>query len=120
VEKLRTPLMVNAVYLLLLGLATLSSSAVRSVFGYDVKDPGVLLVLSAAFLGLFVIAWAIASNPEKHGDLAMPVVIALIIFIVWLLWGWWISHIYTARNVMLPLIVNIALAIWIWWAKPKA
>ena len=40
-QKLRTPLLANAIYLVLLGIATLAPSLTRSVFGYDVKDPGV-------------------------------------------------------------------------------
>jgi len=58
-ERLRTPLMVNAVYIFLIGLVTLSSSAVRSVFGYEVMDRGVLLVLSGSLLGLGVILWGL-------------------------------------------------------------
>src|SRR6266852_4424246 len=41
VQKLKTPFMVDAVYLILLGLVTLSPGLVRSIFGYDVKDTGV-------------------------------------------------------------------------------
>jgi len=51
----------------MLGIATLAPSLTRSVFGYDVKDPGVLLVLSGIFLGYGVVAWGIASDVEKHG-----------------------------------------------------
>ncbi len=118
-EKLRTPLMLTAAYVLLLGLATLSSSVVRPVFGYDVKDPGVLLVLSAAFLGFGVVLWAAAGNVAQYGGLATPIVIALVIAIIWLLWGW-VRGIYTPRNVLLPIIIDIVLAIWIWSVKPKA
>ncbi len=118
-EKLRTPLLATAIYVLLLGLATLSSSVVRSVFGYEVKDPGVLLVLSAAFLALGVVLWPIANDPERHGSLATSVVIALVIFIAWLLWGWG-AKLYTARNVLVPLIIDIVLAAWIWSARPKS
>lgn len=48
-EKLRTPFMINAIYLILLGLSTLTPSLAQSAFGYEVKDPGVLLVLSGLF-----------------------------------------------------------------------
>ena len=111
--------MVTAIYTLLLGFATLSSSVVRSIFGYEVRDPGVLFVLSAAFFGLGVVVWGISANAQQYGGLATSVVIALVIFIVWLLWGW-LRGTYTARNVVLPLIIDIVLAIWIWSAKPKA
>jgi hypothetical protein len=118
VEKLRTPLQVNAIYILLIGLSTLTPGLVRAVFGYDVRDPGVLLVLSAAFLGFGVVLWGIASDPEKHGRLAVSVFVALIIAIVFLLWGW-LAHMFTARNVLIPLIIDIVLAAWIWSARPK-
>lgn len=39
-DRLRTPLMVDAIYISLLGVATLSPSLARTVFGYEVKDPG--------------------------------------------------------------------------------
>ena len=117
-ERLRTPLMVNAVYIFLIGLVTLSSSAVRSVFGYAVMDRGVLLVLSGTLLGLGVVVWGIASNPEKHGGLWASVVIADAIATVWLLVGWG-RHFFTARNVLVPVIINIILLIWIWSARPK-
>ncbi len=117
-ERLRTPLMVNAVYILLIGLVTLSSSAVRSVFGYAVMDRGVLLVLSGTLLGLGVLVWGIASNPEKHGGLWASVVIADAIATAWLLVGW-ARHLFTARNVLVPVIINVVLLIWIWSARPK-
>jgi len=117
-ERLRTPLMVNAVYILLIGLVTLSSSAVRSVFGYAVMDHGVLLVLSGALLGLGVILWGIASDPEKHGGLWTFVVIGIAISTVWLLVGLG-RHFFTTRNVLVPVIVNVVLLVWIWSARPK-
>jgi len=67
-EKLRTPITVNAVYILLLGLITLSPGMVSSVFGYAVGDAGVLRVLSGTLLGLGVLLWGIASNVSKYGS----------------------------------------------------
>ena len=116
--RLRTPLMVNAVYIFLIGLVTLSSSAVRSVFGYTVMDHGVLLVLSGSLLGLGVILWGIASDPEKHGGLWTFVVTGIAISTVWLLVGLG-RHFFTTRNVLVPVIINVVLLIWIWSARPK-
>lgn len=113
------PLLLNAIYVLLLGLTTLSPGLVRTIFGYDVKDPGVLLVLSAAFLGFGVVLWGIASDVEKYEGLAMSVFIALVISIVFLLWGW-ASNMFTARNVLVPLIIDVVLAVWIWSARTKS
>jgi hypothetical protein len=119
VQKLRTPLLANAIYLVLLGIATLAPSLTRSVFGYDVKDPGVLLVLSGIFLGYGLVVWGIASDVEKHGGLALFQVIALVIGSVFLIWGW-AGNLFTVRNALVPLIINIVLVVWIWSARPKA
>lgn len=118
-ERLRTPLLLNAIYILLIGLSALSPGLVSGIYGYEVRDPGVLLVLSAAFLGFGVVLWAIAGNPEKYGGLALPVAVSLGIFIVFLLWGW-VRGLFTARNVLVPLVIDIVLAIWIWSAKTKS
>ncbi len=115
-EKLRTPLMVAAIYALLLGLSTLSPSIVRSVFGYEVKDSGILLVLSASFWASGIVLWGIAGDPEKHGGLAWTVIVYFLIFIAFLLWGWG-GRLYTLRNVVLPLIIDVVLVIWIWSAR---
>jgi len=115
-EKLRTPLLLAAIYLLLLGLSTLSPSIVRGVFGYEVKDPGVLLALSAASWGSGIVVWGIAADPDKHGGLAWTVIVYLVIFIVFLLWGWG-GRLYTFRNVVLPLIIDVGLVIWLWSAR---
>lgn len=119
-QKLKTPLMLNGIYLILLGLATLSPSIARSVFGYEVKDPGVLLVLSGAFLGYGVVVWVMSSNVEKYGGLATAQFVSLVIAIVFLLWGWFVGKNYTARNALVPLVINVILAVWIWTARPKS
>jgi hypothetical protein len=111
--------MVNAIYLILLGLSTLTPSLTQSVFGYEVKDPGVLMVLSGLFFGFGVVVWTISSNTTQFGGLAGAQVAALVISIVFLLWGW-ATNLFTARNALVPLIINIVLAGWIWSARPKA
>lgn len=111
--------MVTSIYTLLIGLSTLSPSLVRAVYGYEVKDAGVLLVLAASFLGAGVVLWGIASDPEKYHGLAGSVIIFLTISIVFLLWGW-ARGLYTLRNVFLPLIIDIALVGWIWSRRTKA
>ena len=118
-EKLRTPLQVNAVYLILLCLATLSPSIAGSVFGYEVKDPGVLLVLSGIFLGFGVVVWGIAGNTEKFGGLASSLVVSLAIATVFNIWGW-TTGLFTARTVLVPIIINIVLIGWFWSARPKS
>ncbi len=117
-QKLKTPFMVDAVYLILLGLVTLSPGLVRSIFGYDVKDTGVLLVLSGALLGFGVVVWAASADPEKYGGLAMSLVVAIAISTLFLLWGW-MRGLFAVRNVALPIIINVVIGGWIWSARPK-
>ncbi len=111
--------MINAVYLILLGLSTLTPSLTSAVFGYEAKDPGVLLVLSGLFFGFGVVVWTIAGNVEKFGGLATAQMVALVIGAVFLIWGW-AANLYTVRNALVPLIINIVLAGWIWSARPKS
>ena len=115
-EKLRVPLLVNALYFLILGASALSASVVLTVFDYAVRDVGELLVLSAAFLGFGVVLWGIAGDPAKHEKLITPIIAALAIFIAFLLWGW-ARHLYTARNVLPPIAIDVLLAAWLWAAR---
>lgn len=112
-EKLRVPLLVNALYFLILGAASLSASVVLTVFDYVVNDTGTLLVLSAAFIGFGVVLLGVASDPAKHERLITPIITSLVIFIVFLLWGL-ARHVYTARNVLPPIAIDAALVVWIW------
>jgi len=118
-RNLRSALLVNAIYLILLGISTLSPSLTSSVFGYEVKDAGILLVLSSVFLGFGVVLWAIAGNSERYGGLASAVVVALAIGVVFLIWGW-MRGLYTPRNALVPLVINVVLAGWIWSARPRS
>ena len=118
-EKVRTPMMVNAIYLILLGISTLTPSLAQSVFGYEVKDAGVLLVLSGLFIGFGVVVWSIASGADKYGGLASAQAISLVVGIVFILWGW-SRGLGTARTYLVPLIINVVLTAWLWSAKPKS
>ena len=118
-EKLRTPITVSAVYILLLGVITISPGLVNSIFGYAVADQGILRVLSGTLLGLGLLLWGIASDVGKHGGLASYVVYAIGVGTLWLLWGW-LGHLFTLRNAGLPIVINIVLAAWVWSAKPKS
>ncbi len=118
-EKLRLPVMLTAIYVILLGLATLSPSLSASIFGREAGDPATLLTLSGLFLGFGVVAWFIAGDIEKYGGLATALVYALLISAVFLVWAW-ATNLYTARTALVPLIINVVLAIWIWSAKPKS
>ena len=69
-------------------------------------------MLSAVFLGFGVVLWGIGSDPEKHEKLITPVIAALVIFTVFLLWGW-ARHLYTERNVLAPIAIDVVLVVWI-------
>ena len=118
-EKLRIPLMVQAVYLVLLCISTLSPSLAMSVYGSEVKDVGVLLTLSGLFLGFGVVVWTVANNTEKYGGLATAFVIALLIAAVFVAYAW-VTKQLTVRAALVPIIINLVLAYWVWSARPKA
>jgi hypothetical protein len=115
-ERLRVPLLVTALYFLILGACALSASFVLAIFDYMVNDSGELLVISAAFLGFGIVLWAIASDPARHESLIIPVITSLVIFVAFLLWGW-VRHVYTMRNVLPPIAIDIVLAVWIWASR---
>jgi hypothetical protein len=118
-RKLRVPLLVNALYYLILGACALSASVVLAVFDYTVNDTGELLVISSAFLGFGIVLWSIASDPAKHESLITPVIAALLIFMIFLVWGW-ARHVYTVRNVLPPIAIDAALVVWIWASRREA
>lgn len=118
-EKLRTPLMINAIYLFLLGLTTLTPSLAQSVFGIEVKDPAVLRVLSGIFFAFGIVVWSISRDAARYGGLAPALVAGLVIAIVFLAWSW-AQNLFTARTALMPIIINAALAVWIWSARPKS
>jgi hypothetical protein len=89
---------------------------VFGVFDYTGNDTGELSVISAAFLGLGVVLWAIAGDPARHESLITPVIASLVIFIIFLLWGW-VRHVYTGRNVLPPIAIDIIWVVWIWASR---
>ena len=112
-ERLRVPLLVTALYFLILGACALSASFVLALFDYAVNDTGELLVISAAFLGYGVVLWGIAGDPARHEKLISPIIGSLVIFVIFLLWGL-AKHVYTVRNVAAPIAIDLVLSIWIW------
>ena len=117
-DRLAIPLRVAAVYNILIGLIVLSPALVRSVFGYELKDPGAALLVAIYGLSFGIVVWSIAANPTKYGGLAGPVVVTFVLGVIMLLWGW-LRETYTVRNVGLPIVINLALAAWIWSARQK-
>lgn len=118
-QKLRTPLLVTAIVTFLYGISALSPSLVSSLYGYEVKDQGLLFILAASIFAFFVFVWGVASNPDKYGNLATHVVVGLAIFVVFFLLGW-ARNLFTFRNAVIPVVIDIILGVWIWTAKPKS
>lgn len=117
-ERVGTPLKATAIYNILIALIVLSPALVRSVFGYEVKDAGAMLIIASYGLGFGFLVWTAAANPAKFGGLARAVVVALAISLVSLLWGW-LRGTFTLRNVGLPIVIEVALAAWIWSTRPR-
>lgn len=118
-DKLRTPLWIQAIYTILVGVVAFSPSLVRSVFGYEVKDEGVSLLLSGILIGFGIVIWVVASNTAKYGGLAPVLAVSLLVGALFTVFGW-ARALYTTRNALVPLIINVGLAVWIWWARPKS
>ena len=78
-----------------------------------------LLVLSAAFLGIGLLAWVIAGDAGKYGGLASALVAVLIIAVLFNLWAW-MRGLFGARQLLVPIIIDVGLIAWIWSAKPKS
>lgn len=111
-DRLRVPLVMTAIYFLLLGLCTLSPAVVRAVFGYVTGNPGVLSILSASFLGSGIVLWNIAGAPQRHRNLPRAVVAYLALFMALLLSGW-AGGLYTTQAFAVPLVAGALLAGWI-------
>jgi hypothetical protein len=116
--KLSLPLRISGILSLLYGVVTLSPSLASSIFAYDVRDLGLLSIMSALFLSLGVITLAAASNSDRYGGLASAFALAHVIAAVVLAWKW-AAGVFTARNALVSLILEIVLAVWLWSARPK-
>lgn len=119
VNRLRLPLWIAGILALLYGLISLSPSLASSVFGYDVKDPGLLAISAGLFISLGIITIAVASNVDRYGGLATAFVLVQIVGIIILLWKW-LEGVFTARNALVSLIIAVILAVWIWSARPQS
>lgn len=117
--RLRTPLLITAIYYLLIGLTAFFPSLVRSVSGYDVQDTGLLLSMASWGIGFGLVTWAIAANADRYGGLAPVMALALAISVVVLLYGL-LTGVYTVRAAGPGLVIGVVLAVWIWSAGPKA
>lgn len=116
--RLSLPLRISGILALVYGVVTLSPSLARGIFAYDVRDVGLLSILSALFLSLGVITLAAASNTDRYGGLASAFALSHAIAAVVLAWRW-ATGLFTARNALISLILEVILAVWIWSARPK-
>lgn len=118
-EKLRTPVMIDAIYVFLVGVSTITPGLAMAIWGGpEIRDLGLLLAFSGVCIGFGVVLWGVASNIEKYGGLASHLVAALIIVAVFMAWAWF-GGTFGARTALPAIVINIVLAVWIWSAKPK-
>lgn len=117
-SKLRTPLMVEAIYGIIVGVLLLFPSLAASVFAYTTKDTAVTSGWGTGLIAIGLLAWVAASDVGKYGGMAWVFVVGLLLAAVDLVY-FWATGAYTARNVVVPVILNVALAVWIWSARPK-
>lgn len=117
--QLRTALLVDGIYAIVVGIALLFPAWASAIFAYPTKDPAVTSGWGGSIIGIGLIALAASSDAAKYSGIAWTLVVGLLLTAIDLLY-FWTTGAYTARNVAAPVIINIALAAWIWFARPKA
>ncbi len=117
-SRLRTPLLVNGVYAIAVGILLLIPPWAAAVFEYPTKDPAADSGWGASVIGIGLIALGAASDAAKYGGLVWAFTAGLLLVALDLGY-FWMTGVYTARNVLAPIVINIALAAWIWSARPK-
>ncbi len=118
VPGLRSALLVNGIYTVIVGLLLFFPSWAASVFAYPVKDAAVTSGWGTGLITVGLLAFAATSEVEKHGGLAWAFMAGLLLSAVDLIY-FWTTGAYTARTVLVPIIINVVLAAWIWIARPK-
>ncbi len=116
--RLRTPLLVSGVYAIVVGILLLIPPWAAAVFEYPTKDPAADSGWGASVIGIGLILIAAAGDAAKYGGLVWAFAVGLLLTVLDLVY-FWITGVYTARNVLAPIVINIALAAWIWSARPK-
>lgn len=117
-SRLRTPLLVDGVYVIVVGILLLFPSLASSVFAYPTKDAAVASGWGAALITLALLAFVAASDVAKYGGLAWVFVAGLLLSVLDLAYYWYTGA-YGARQVLAPVVINLVLAAWIWTARPK-
>lgn len=114
----------SAIVAILVGLISLSPSRFAAVFGYQVRDIGLLLAFAATSLSLGVVLLGLyflvarevrrtgSTELKEYRGIVPSLVIAFGIGFVYWAWGW-ARGLYTARTALVPLIIY---AIFVWWA----
>ena len=116
---LRPALLAAGIYSIIVGVALVFPSLGASVFAYPTKDPAVTSGWGTSILGLGIVTLAVASDVDRYGGLAWALVVGLLIGSFDLLY-FFITGVYTARNVIVPIIINALLIAWIWSVRPKS
>lgn len=117
-SRLRTALLVNGVYAVVVGILLLIPKWAAAVFDYPTLDPAADSGWGATTIGTGLIVLGAASDAAKYGGLAWAFVTGLLVIALDLIY-FWVTGIYSARNVLIPILINIVVAAWIWSARPK-
>lgn len=117
-SRLRTPLLVDGVYVLVVGVLLLFPSLASSVFAYPLKDAAITSGWGTALIALGLLAIVAASDVAKYGGLAWVIAAGLVLSALDLAYYWYTGA-YAARQALAPVVINLALAVWIWTARPK-
>lgn len=116
--RLRTPLLVQGVYAVVVGVLLLFPGLASAVFAYPIKDAAVSSGWGSALITIGLLAYVAASDVAKYGGLAWVFVLGLLLSALDLIYYWYAGA-YAARQALAPIVINVALAIWIWMGRPK-
>ncbi len=107
-SALRSALLVDGIYAIIVGLALFFPSLAAGIFARPVKDAAVTSGWGTGIITIGLLAIAAASDVSKYGGLAWAFVVGLLLAAIDLIY-FWVTGAYTARNVLAPIIINVVL-----------
>lgn len=116
-SRLRTPLLIQAIYTFAVGILLVFPSLASAVFAYPIKDAATASGWGVALVIIGLLSWVASSDPAKYGGLAGVFAGGLLLGVLNLAYYWYTGD-YGARQVLAPIVVNGALALWIWTSRP--
>jgi len=116
--KLRTPLWIFAIYVLIVGFLELFPSLSVPVFGRPITDPAIESAYGVVLLTLGLVALLAARNPQKYAELSWIFIFGLLLGVVDYAY-FWAKGAFDARTILPPIVINLVLAIWIWFGRAQ-